>query len=308
MKNVLTKNNRINSRTHIDKFFNTLTVIFMLLFAFSFIFIFVWMFFNSLRTYQSYNTNSSNMFDFEGVSLKNLFDNYKTIFNYTSQNVQLVNGKRTVVTTNFLTMLKNSVIQMTFTTIGIVLFPPLVGYVIAKYEFRLKKIIIGMVVASMCIPSIGTSVSTISLYTKLGMINTWWPVIITICSGLGFGVLLYGNYFKSIPWAYAESAKLDGANNLLIYVYIMMPQALPIILAQLVMGIIGVWNDYMTPFLYMPNNPNIAYGIYNISSEYSDKYPIVFAGLMVTSSLTLLLYAFFSKTIMSSMSVGGVKG
>lgn len=302
------RKNKIETRTPLDKVCNAIIVFVMAIFALSFVMMYIWMFMNSFRTYISYNKNPSNLFNFEGVSWATLFDNYKVIFSYTSKNVQMIDGHRVLVETSFLTMLKNSMIQISISAASGLIFPPAVGYVIAKYEFGLKKFLMGVIVALMCIPSIGTSVAIMAFYDTFHMLNTWWPSVLSLFSGLGFGVLLYGNYFRSIPWEYVESAKLDGASNLRAYISIMFPQAFPLLLAQLIMGFIGAWNDYMTPFLYMPNKPNIAYGIYKISSLYEDKYPIVFAGLVFTSTITLAIYACFSKTIMSSMSVGGVKG
>ncbi len=289
-----------------DCVFAGILIFFMSIFAFSFIFIFVWMFSNSLRNIPEYNANPLNMFDFKGV--EDFFANYKEVFKYEVRKTVMVDGHRTSIDLGFMTMLKNSFVYMFIAVIGGLVFPPAVGYVVAKYDFKLKKVIMTTVVMTMCIPGIVTMASTLRFYDKLNMINTWWPVILGSFAGLGFGVLLYGNYFGSIPWEYVESAKLDGAGNMYAYLHIMLPQAAPILLAQTVMTVITVWNDYATSFIYMPNKPTLAYGINGLSTHFSNAQPVTFAALFMMSAVTLILYAYFSKTIMSSFSAGGLKG
>ena len=302
-----TKNlNAMKRKTIGDRIFSIILIAGMTIFALSFLFIFVWMFLNSLRNPANYNAEPLKLFDFSNQ--ESLFTNYKEVFDYEVRKTILVNGKRTSVTLNVLTMLKNSGLQILFSVLGGLIFPPAVGYVVAKYNFKLKGVIVTTVIMTMCIPMIGTTASTLKFYDKLNMINTWWPVILGSSGGLGFGVLLYGNYFGAMPWEYVESAKLDGAGNLRAYLSIMLPQATPILLAQSVMTLIGAWNDYTTSFMYMPNMPTLAYGINGLSSYYSNAKPIAFAALFMMSAVTLILYGCFSKTIMSSFSAGGLKG
>lgn len=304
--NAICKKERAYKKKVGDYIFSWGIIFFMSLFALSFLFIFIWMLLNSFRNPASYNKNPLGLFDFSDV--QNIFDNYKEVFAYEVRKTILVNGKRQSITINVLGMLKNSFLQMGFSVVGGLVFPPAVGYIVAKYDFKLKRIIMLTVLMTMSIPMIGTTAATLKFYDKLNVINTWWPVILSASGGLGFGVLLYGNYFGAMPWEYVESAKLDGAGNMRAYLSIMLPQATPILLAQTVMTIIGSWNDYTMSFMYMPNMPTLAYGINGLSSYYSNAKPIAFAALFMMSAVTLILYGCFSKTIMSSFSAGGLKG
>ena len=138
----------------------------------------------------------------------------------------------------------------------------------------------------------------------------WFLVTMLGSGGLGMGVLLYGGYFSAIPSDYIESATLDGANNLQIYLKVMLPQALPLLISLGIMSFIGSWNDYTTPFIYLRYNPTVATGVEYISarSQIDLNPPMLFSALFIMSAFTLIIYACFSKVIMSSMSVGGVKG
>ena len=103
---------------------------------------------------------------------------------------------------------------------------------------------------------------------------------------------------------------LDGAGNLRVFFSIMYPQALPLIVSMAILNVIGLWNDYMTPYLFLNSKPTVALGVYSIQTraEQSGAMPQAFAAMTFMTVFVLAIYAGFSKTIMSSMSVGGLKG
>lgn len=304
----MARTNKIKRMTKKDKAFAVVVVLGMALFSLSFIVIYVWMIMNSFRSVANYNANPMDLFDFDGVGWGNMFDNYKKVFDYTVKYTAIIGGKKQHVTIGLMQMFGNSLTQIAIGLVAGMLLPPAIGYVMAKYRFPGKHAIELAVILTMCIPTVGTTSAVLLFFDKLGIMNTWWTVILQKSGGLGFGVLLYGNYFAGVPWEYVESAKLDGAGNFQSYVRIMFPQALPVLVAQAIMGIIANWNDYSTSYLYLKNNPTVAFGINGLSSQFSNAYPVVFAALFLTSAMTLIIFAVFSKTIMNSLSIGGVKG
>ena len=126
--------------------------------------------------------------------------------------------------------------------------------------------------------------------------------------GFGFGFLLFRNFYAAIPWEYAESAFLDGASNWQVFSRIMAPQATPIIVSIAIVSFISCWNDYYTPYMYLNDYPTVAYGLNAIYTKYSTSMPYVFAAMTFTTGVVLVVFCCFSKTIMNSMSAGGLKG
>ena len=300
------KCNKIKIRRPSDVAFQVVLLILMAIFSFSFMFMFIWMLLSSFRTSASFNESPIRIFDFSGQSAATLFDNYKAAFSF----VWTTMKDRKLISVNLLGMFKNSMILVVLNLFMGILFPPLVGYVVAKFDFKLKKVINFAVVMTMCIPTVGSLVPTVKLLNTLALRDTWLGIILLGSGGLGMGVLLYGGYFSAIPSDYIESATLDGANNLQIYLKVMLPQALPLLISLGIMSFIGSWNDYTTPFIYLRYNPTVATGVEYISarSQIDLNPPMLFSALFIMSAFTLIIYACFSKVIMSSMSVGGVKG
>lgn len=268
----------------------------ILLFSLSFLFVLVWMFCNSIRPQKSYFNNVLAFWNLKGAT----FDNYVKIFTtkYSSAKITMFG------------MLRNSLVLIAVCTGLQAIVPVITGYVVARYKTGLGAIAVQLVIISMVVPAIGSTASTYAFMSAIKLKDKWLGIFLMNAGGLGFGMLLYKNYFSSISWEYAESAFLDGAGNLRVFFSIMYPQALPLIVSMAILNVIGLWNDYMTPYLFLNSKPTVALGVYSIQTraEQSGAMPQAFAAMTFMTVFVLAIYAGFSKTIMSSMSVGGLKG
>lgn len=268
----------------------------ILLFSLSFLFVLVWMFCNSIRPQKSYFNNVLAFWNLKGAT----FDNYVKIFTtkYSSAKITMFG------------MLKNSLVLIAVCTGLQAIVPVITGYVVARYKTGLGAVAVQLVIISMVVPAIGSTASTYAFMSAIKLKDKWLGIFLMNAGGLGFGMLLYKNYFSSVSWEYAESAFLDGAGNLRVFFSIMYPQALPLIVSVAILNVIGLWNDYMTPYLFLNSKPTVALGVYSIQTraEQSGAMPQAFAAMTFMTVFVLAIYAGFSKTIMSSMSVGGLKG
>ena len=292
------KNNReIKSRLHAgDVVYKILVTAGILLFSLSFAFVLVWMLCNSVRPQKSYFNDVLAFWNLKGAT----FDNYVRIFTtkYGSAKITMFG------------LLKNSFILIIVCTALQAIVPVITGYVAARYKTKLGAVAVQLVIISMVVPAIGSTASTYSFMSAIKLKDKWLGIFLMNAGGLGFGMLLYKNYFSSISWEYAESAFLDGAGNLRVFFSIMYPQALPLIVSMAILNVIGLWNDYMTPYLFLNSKPTVALGVYSIQTraERNGAMPQAFAAMTFMTIFVLIIYAAFSKTIMSSMSVGGLKG
>lgn len=293
----LKNNPEIKSRLHAgDVVYKILVTAGILLFSLSFAFVLVWMLCNSVRPQKSYFNDVLAFWNLKGAT----FDNYVRIFTtkYGSAKITMFG------------MLKNSFILIIVCTALQAIVPVITGYVAARYKTKLGAVAVQLVIISMVVPAIGSTASTYSFMSAIKLKDKWLGIFLMNAGGLGFGMLLYKNYFSSISWEYAESAFLDGAGNLRVFFSIMYPQALPLIVSMAILNVIGLWNDYMTPYLFLNSKPTVALGVYSIQTraERNGAMPQAFAAMTFMTIFVLIIYAAFSKTIMSSMSVGGLKG
>lgn len=287
---------KIIRRSGTDRIFRAILFFIIVIFALSYLYIFLWMFFNSLRTGVGFARKPFALFDLEGISL----NNYKEVFSYTTGRNQ----------TNVLGMLKNSFILIIGCTALTLFLPSTTGYVFAKFQFRGSKVMVNIIIITMVVPTVGALSTTYKFINDIGLYDNFLGIFLLNASGFGFNFLLFKNFFAGVPTEYKEAAYLDGAGNLKTYLIVMFPQAKPLLLSTAIMTIIGSWNDFFTPYLYLPSYPTMALGVNNIYISFvkqGQNYPIIFAAMTFTAGIVLVIYAFFSKTIVTSMSAGGLK-
>lgn len=161
----------------------------------------------------------------------------------------------------------------------------------------------------MVIPIVGNLPAQYKLITTLNINN---PIGILLLYTGGFGmnfIILHGTY-RSISWNYAEAAFIDGASDWTVYWRIMLPQAMPSLIALSILSCIGIWNDYMTPFLYLKKTPTLALGIYqfDVMQQYRSNVPIYYCGVLMSMLPILILFCCMQKTIMTNTVAGALKG
>ena len=89
---------------------------------------------------------------------------------------------------------------------------------------------------------------------------------------------------------------------------IMMPMSVPAIGALSILGVIGTWNDFFNVYMYAPSKATIAVGLQALSSNIQDKYPLLFAAMLISLIPIAVVFSVFQKPIMENVSFGGVKG
>ena len=156
----------------------------ILLFSLSFLFVLVWMFCNSIRPQKSYFNNVLAFWNLKGAT----FDNYVKIFTtkYSSAKITMFG------------MLKNSLVLIAVCTGLQAIVPVITGYVVARYKTGLGAIAVQLVIISMVVPAIGSTASTYAFMSAIKLKDKWLGIFLMNAGGLGFGMLLYKNYFSGI--------------------------------------------------------------------------------------------------------------
>ena len=180
-----------------------------------------------------------------------------------------------------------------------------------SYNFIGKNFFYGIIVFRVTIPIFGGGGASYRLLRALNMINN--PLNYSLTWFVGFdmhALILYG-YFKNISKEYSEAAFMDGATRLRTFFDVVFPQAWPCVLALYISSVMGSWNGYSTPMLYLPKYPNLAYGIYLFQNEVlfiEGGTPMYFGAIILSSIVPLVLFTLGQKTMLANMSVGGLKG
>lgn len=242
----------------------------------------------------SFKTNGEFINSVWALPKKLNFDNYVKAFSENNILMMFFNTIFLTVCGTFLSMFSASIM----------------AYVLSKYKFRGSGLIFTLAIAFMVIPNLGTVASTYKLMSTLKLLDSLPGLLILYMGPFGSTFLLLYSYFKGISWSYAEAAKTDGAGNFTVFFRIMLPQARAGISAVGFMVAIGVWNDYFTPFMYLPSMYTLATGLQDLSTQATNTgaYTQLFAAVIVATMPLLIIFAFLQKTIMENTIVGGLKG
>ena len=269
--------------------------IIFVLFAVSFIFPFMWLCMNAFKEQGEFAK------DFMSLPSTWVWDNFINAFTF-----------KNTATKNFnvFQMMGMSIIIAGLGTLVTVFTSSCAAYVVAKYKFPGRNLIFSVVMFSLIVPIVGSLPSQIQMMDWLNLDNTVIGCIFLYSGGFGMNFLLLYSFFKNLSWTYVEAARIDGASDFKIFFRIIIPMAKGPIIAISIIQLIGLWNDYLTPSIYLPNKPTIAVGLKYLSDTMIQQgnYTLLFATIIIAMIPIITLFCCFSKTIMENTSVGGLKG
>lgn len=186
----------------------------------------------------------------------------------------------------------------------------IVAYATARFDFRLSKVIYGIVLVTMVLPIVGNLPAEIQMTRQLHIYDTMWGAWILKANFLGMYYLVFFATFRGVPAAFTEAAKIDGASNWRIMTRVILPLVRNTFFTVMLINFVHYWNDYQTPLVYIPSYPTLAYGLYryNFSTlpEISDT-PMKLAGCMIVFLPIFIVFVVFQKRLIGNISMGGVK-
>jgi raffinose/stachyose/melibiose transport system permease protein len=148
----------------------------------------------------------------------------------------------------FSTYMLNTVIVTVGTVAVVVFHTALTGYVLGRYDFVGRKVIIGILAATLVVPAGLTIIPIVDLVSALGLLNGHWGIILALAgSGQSAAILLYAGYFRGLPRELEEAATMDGAGFLRVFFYVMMPLAGPVTATVTVLTFLAAWNAFLIP-------------------------------------------------------------
>ncbi len=206
--------------------------------------------------------------------------------------------------------LSNTVVVTVLVMLGQVISCSLVGFGFARFRFRGRSILFMVMLSTMMLPAQVTMIPVFILFRSLGMIDSFWPLVIPAWLASPFFVFMFRQFFAQIPEELIEAARIDGCSNWRIYWQIMLPLSGPVIAIVAIYTFLGAWNDFMGPLIYLnsPENRTLALALASFRGQYGVSDP---AQLMAASVVCLLpcVVLFFAaqKYFVESVASTGLK-
>jgi len=202
----------------------------------------------------------------------------------------------------------NSLVLSILVTIISLLFNSMAGYAFAKMRFKGKDKLFNFLLSSMIIPSQVTMLPLFLLLKYMGLINTYFAIIIPGMANI-FGIFMIRHYALSIPDSLIESARIDGANDFQIYCKIILPLCLPILVTLAIFSFLGTWNDFLWPLIVLTDNNmyTLPVALANLMGEHSKDLELMMAGSVITIIPVILVFLALQKYYIKGIMMGGVK-
>lgn len=225
--------------------------------------------------------------------------------------------------------LKDSIVVTVAPTLFVVLSSAFIGYGFASYDIPLKKLWMAILIAMFLIPGILMSIPTYVIYQKLNMLNSLKAFIYPAMTGFGLRqtifILIFYQFFSNIPKELKEAAKVDGANEFIVFIKIAIPIAAPAFLISALYSFVWYWNETSLAMLYFSDKyTTLPMAVVGFRTLYENLYPsgtvglegasetfnqgVQFAGTMLSILPLLIVYFIAQRWFIEGVDQSGIAG
>jgi len=204
----------------------------------------------------------------------------------------------------------NSLVTSLGVTIITLLTSALTAYALSQLRFPGRNVLWYLILASFMVPLTALIVNHFILMAQLSLINTWMGVILPQLIH-PVVIIVYKNFFDSVPKEYREAAKMDSASEWRIFSRIYLPMNWGVTTALAIVTFIGAWNSFLWPFLAVskPEMMNVAVGITQVNDAFGVHYARDLAAAILAALLVAVLYLVFQRRVTQAIMLSaGVKG
>jgi len=252
------------------------------------IFPFIWMILGSFKTNAEIRANPPGLLP-EAATL----DNYTQLF-----------GRL-----DFATYFTNSVVVAVSVTVGNIIFSSMVGYALAKLQFRGKKILFVLVLGTLMVPGVVTFVPLFVLTSNLGLVNSY-PGLILPFLITPLGVFLMRQFISGLPDDIIEAARIDGASEWRIFARVIMPLCGPAVATLTILTFLGSWNNFLWPLVVATSEEKytlpVALALYSVGQN-AAQYGLMMAGAVVVVIPVLLVFIVLQRYFVQGIALTGIK-
>ena len=263
--------------------------LFVILISFTCVFPIIWLIYSTLKTSAEFDTNVI------ALPVNPTLDNYKKVLTVSSMPKYMLNSVMISVITVMLILVTSFVI----------------GYFLARYDFRVRNLIYGGFLIGMLIPIHSLMVPIYIIFSKLHINDHRFTLVIPyLAFQMPIALYLMENYIHSIPREMEEAAAIDGASFDMRLFRIVLPMAKPVMTAAGIIAFFYCWNEFSFALILTTRETlrTLPLGLALFKGSYTTNYPMLMAAMAIAIAPALVTYMLFSKNIIKGMMSGAVKG
>lgn len=207
----------------------------------------------------------------------------------------------------------NSAIIVVLNIVGTLLSCSLAAFSFARTKWRGRNVVFGLTLTTLMLPYAVTLIPTFLMWSSLGAIDTFLPLIVPSFVGAGasagFYIFLLRQFFLGIPYELDEAAYVDGASPWRVYWQIILPLSKPALSVVAVFAFVNTWNDFLGPLIYLNSQENftIAVGLAGFSGAYTGQWSLLMAGATLALIPVLIVFALGQRYFIQGAAFTGGK-
>jgi len=243
------------------------------------------------------------------TSIKTEYEIFKVPIVWWPTEFQWSNYSLAVTTIPFLRYTLNTLLICVLAIAGQLISSPLVAYGLSRIHFKGRDFIFLVMMATMILPYQVTMIPLYVLFNNLGMLDSYWPLVLPAFFGSAFYIFLLRQFFMNIPYELTESAKMDGASEFRIYWQMILPLAKPAVFTVALFQFLGSWGDFLGPLLYLNSEEKwtLSIGLRSFIGEYDVSWGLLMAASTIFTVPIIVMYFFVQKTFIQGISMTGFK-
>ena len=209
---------------------------------------------------------------------------------------------------------QNTMIVVFFNQLAVLVTSSLVGYGFARIDFPGRNFWFGVALATMMLPYYVTMVPQFILFSRLGWVDSFNPLIVPYFFGGGaFNVFLFRQFFRTLPEDLSDAARIDGCSEFEIYWRIFVPLSTSVFITVAIFTFMGSWNDFIGPLLYIntPEKFTIALGLSTYRSMLGvgrTRWDLLMAASVAMTAPVILLFFILQRYFIKGVVMSGIKG
>ncbi|MGB2821409.1 MAG: carbohydrate ABC transporter permease [Phycisphaerae bacterium] len=205
--------------------------------------------------------------------------------------------------------LRNTVLVCVLTVIGTIASSSLVAYGFSILRWPGRNVVFFIMLSTMMLPGQVTMVPVFLIWRRLGMVDTFAPLVVPAFLGSPFFIFLFRQFFLTIPRDLIDAARMDGAGELRIWGGIVMPLAIPAVATVGLFSFLGAWNDFLRPLIYLADQSKytLSIGLAMFRTQYGSEYGQMMAVATLMVIPIILLFFFAQKTFIQGIKTSGMK-
>jgi len=217
-----------------------------------------------------------------------------------------------VTAIRFFLYLRNTLIISIVNVVGTLVSCSLVAYSLSHIDWPLREPLFVVILATMMVPFQVTMIPLYIIFTKLGWVNTMYPLTVPAFFGSAFFIFLLRQFFLTIPRELTDAARLDGCSSFGIYWRIVMPLAKPAMATLIAFTFIWTYNDFQGPLIFLIDSKlwTLALGLRGFANQYGDVTTFLGAMMAAATLYTLpMIILFFAaqRTLIQGIVTTGFK-